>query len=96
MGDMMSLTIDVISDEVMKWFDDLSDHELKQFTDLKEKDLILLHSSLGKKIRNEFNLWSADWIPDIRNGFDHSNECPDAISFAVILEVWKRLNEKQE
>lgn len=49
-----------------------------------------LHHSLGRAIRNNYNLWEIPHTPDIRNGIDYSPEHPDAISDTLLKELWNR------
>jgi hypothetical protein len=57
---------------------------------MQEKDLIDLHFSLGVAIRNAFGFWDP--------GSPLLTSCnaisPDDVSDQVILELWKRLNQK--
>lgn len=48
------------------------------------------HHSLGRYIRNKFNLWTIPWEPELIDGIDYSPYHPDAISQTIIEEVWKR------
>jgi hypothetical protein len=49
------------------------------------------HHSLGRYIRNKFNLWSIPWEPEIHeDGCDYSPYHPDSVSMTIIKEVWKR------
>jgi len=49
-----------------------------------------LHDTLGRAIRNRYNLWSISWTPDIRDGIDWSPEHPDSISDTLLKELWSR------
>ena len=55
-------------------------------------ELIKLHSSLGRFIRNRYRLWENHWEPELREGIDYSSNHPDAISQKVIEAVHSRLN----
>ena len=61
-----------------------------RFLASSEADLIQFHDSLGRSIRNEFELWSEPWTPELVNGIDYSPDHPDTISMKIIKEVWKR------
>ena len=52
-----------------------------------------LHSynhSLGRYIRNNYDLWSIHWEAEIIDGVDHSPFHPDAVSMTLIEQVWKK------
>lgn len=57
---------------------------------MPEEDLVNLHFSLGVAIRNAFVFWES------RNSISASCGAmsPDDVSDQVILELWKRLNQK--
>ncbi len=48
------------------------------------------HHTLGRYIRNKFHLWDYEWEAKIIDGVDDSPEHPDAVSMAVIEELWKQ------
>jgi hypothetical protein len=77
-------------EEVNKWLWDLPAEKREEFLNTSEKDLILYHFTLGRKIRNHFYLWSYEWTPKIENGVDMSDDHPDSVSFQVIKEVWAK------
>ena len=81
--------IDSMVETVSGWFDALPVNDQESFLAIAEGDLITVHESLGRNIRNEFNLWQNKWEPEIINGVDHSDEHPDAISMKVITQVWR-------
>ena len=56
------------------------------------------HHTLGLYIRNRFRLWDYEWKVKIIDGFDDSPEHPDAVSMAVIEELWKQgpINVKKD
>lgn len=56
-------------------------------------DLILLHHTLGRHIRNQFGLWELKWTPVIVDGIDVSEDHPDAISMKIIERTWEILKE---
>jgi len=49
-----------------------------------------LHHSLGRAVRNNYNLWSMSWEPEIRGGIDYSPYHPDCLSDTILKEVWSR------
>lgn len=89
----MMVDIDQMSETVMEWFDELDKNDQESFIAIAEEDLINLHQSLGRSIRNEFKLWEHEWTPELVNDIDCSNDHPDAISMLVITQVWRDLQE---
>lgn len=77
---------------VQRWFQRQSDETKKEFVESSKQNLIAYHTTLGRSIRNEFKLWEREWVPDIREGVDHSEDHPDQISMKVIEAVWDRLH----
>lgn len=59
---------------------------------MKKADLIGLHHSLGRYIRNSYRLWELKWEPHLVEGVDHSDEHPDAISMKIIYRLHEKLN----
>jgi len=61
-------------------------------------DMIDLHSTLGRNIRNDYFLWSEDhplsapWYADpkshVIDGIDHHPNHPDATSMKVLERLW--------
>lgn len=78
--------------EVLIWLTDpdTTEDERDNFIKCNEEKLHIYHDSLGRSIRNIFKLWETDWIPEIRNGVDYSENHPDQISMRIIKEVWRR------
>ena len=54
--------------------------------------LIDYHHSLGRYIRNNYNLWHFEWEPELIDGIDYSKFHPDNISMEIIKEVWLKGN----
>jgi hypothetical protein len=83
---------------VFKWFIQESDVVRQQFLETRFADLVVYHNSLGRKIRNHFELWSNKWEPEleIRNGIecDVSPNHPDAVSMRVIEKFWMVAQEQ--
>jgi hypothetical protein len=84
---------DDIVAEVSDWLQKESTEVLSEFLNTKEKDLISYHTSLGRKIRNEFKLWELNWTPEIVDGVDISQDHPDAISMRVIETIWNKFQQ---
>ena len=80
-----------IIEEVIGWFHNEAEQSKIAFLETTESDLILYHHTLGRKIRNEFSLWKANWTQDIEDGVDCSSGHPDSLSQGIIEEVWHRL-----
>jgi hypothetical protein len=90
--------IDKMASEVIKWFEEdaaTNPNVITEFVGCKKEDLTQFHSGLGTYIRNYFRLWDAQWTPDITDGVDYSPDHPDAVSMAVIEEVWTRLQHTE-
>lgn len=70
---------------------ELSDQELMEFMRSSYDDLIKYHHSMGRWIRNHWNLWyNSQLFHDMESlGFTH----PDDMSSAIIKELWNRLNK---
>lgn len=59
---------------------------------IDDKDkLIRYHGTIGRAIRNLFNLWATTWTPVISNGCDVSENHPDRLSMRVIEAVWQKI-----
>lgn len=57
--------------------------EIQEFLNSSEGDLIQLHSTLGRYIRNEYKLWE-DYDSEL-------DKHPDDASFEMILELHKQM-----
>lgn len=76
--------------------DDLiKDDNSKKILENKYDDLILLHHSLGRYIRNNYKLWEHDWVPQLENGVDMSPNHPDAISQRIIVKLYEHWLNKE-
>lgn len=84
----MKVDINKIADDLI---DKLSDNAKIQLGSLDSDDLISLHSSLGQDIRNEYNLWSTEWVPELVNGVDISKDHPDNVSMEIIKLMHTKL-----
>lgn len=69
--------------EIINWFDLATSFEQERFLQTKKEDLILYHHSLGRKIRNDFNLW------------ENLDEHPDILSMRLIESVWSKMQNKE-
>jgi predicted unusual protein kinase regulating ubiquinone biosynthesis (AarF/ABC1/UbiB family) len=84
------LTEEQITDEVFGWFLDEPLDLQREFANSSKEALIDYHSTLGRNIRNRFELWQDEWAPQIEDGVDVSPLHPDAISMRIIEAVWDR------
>lgn len=78
--------------EVLLWFDKSTAEDQQRFINTPEENIILYHNTLGRRIRNHFDLWKYTWEPNLKNGIDFSPNHPDAISIEVIKIVYKILS----
>jgi hypothetical protein len=71
----------------------------KAIANLDERDLVSLHSTLGRAVRNNYRLWDEDhplttkWHKEPHNrhivsDIDFSEDHPDYVSSELIKEVW--------
>lgn len=84
-------SVEEMSKEVLEWYNRSSVREQQEFTTTSFEHLPIYHSSLGRSIRNRFNLWYYPWEEKIVEGVDTSPDHPDAVSMRVIEEVWRKL-----
>jgi hypothetical protein len=85
------MNISYMADEVLGWLRKMPADVEEDFKSVAEHDLIQYHHTLGRNIRNHFKLWENEWTPTGDDTVDTSPEHPDAVSMAVIREVWKRV-----
>jgi len=78
---------------VYEWWCGSGDPLQEQFKNCKESQLWEYHHSLGRSIRNHFELWKYERIPELENDVDVSDEHPDAISMRVIKLVWDKVQK---
>ena len=69
---------------------DFSDEDKEWIKSLKFDDLILLHHSLGRHIRNILKLWQDKELCQKFKEEMGSNE-PDEISQWIMEKIWKKL-----
>jgi hypothetical protein len=88
----MPISIEDIINAVHKETADWSEEDQTEFflAPIHGESLIRFHHSLGRYIRNKYNLWELKWNPVLVNGVDHSPYHPDAVSQTIVEEVWKR------
>lgn len=92
----MNYSVEAIVKEVFGMWNDLSRHDQEEsgWLECSKEDLIQYHNTVGQNIRNEFNLWEKEWIPEIEDGVDVSPDHPDAISLRVMEEVWELIHSE--
>lgn len=61
---------------------------------LQENELVKLHHSLGRFIRNEFGLWDADSQLLKSLTEDVKSDHPDDVSQYIIVKFWEEINGK--
>jgi len=87
--DVTTMTIDEIVLDIAK------NPESKGILTNKREDLIVLHHSSGRWIRNEYKLWERPWEPVIIDGVDHSENHPDALSMQVMEKLYDHWLNKE-
>jgi hypothetical protein len=75
---------------------------LAEFKATPRDDLTKYHHSLGRAIRNEFELWYVSCLTegwrtneagrDIRDGVDYSEDHPDHVSTQLMEAFWDKLH----
>lgn len=81
---------------ILDWYHDSPARVQNEFKTTPKDALIAYHSTLGRDIRNELNLWEKRWEVMIKDGIDTSPNHPDAISMEIIERIWDIVNEKCE
>lgn len=71
---------------------------LRELLSITDKDsLIQYHHSLGRVIRNQYNLWTIPWTPELdEDGVDCSPYHPDQVSQTIIEKVWELIKQSEE
>jgi hypothetical protein len=82
------------SEIVIDLCEELSKEDREYIKTIDSKDLILLHHTVGQYIRNTYGLWHPN-NPLIVEG-DLGDGHPDGISFTIIKEFHKYLNNKSD
>jgi len=88
----MNYSHEEMVEEVLKWFARSDTEEQIAFVSTEIDNLVQYHTTLGRQIRNEFEMWRDEHEPFIVDGCDHSQDHPDARSMRVMEDVWRRLN----
>ena len=87
------IDFDQMVDEVERWLNETPEHAREAFKKVSEDELVMFHSSVGRRIRNHFRLWEVGHEPQIDDrGVDCAPDHPDQISMNVIKAVWQRAN----
>lgn len=73
----------------------LDESTIKTLSESSKDNLGLYHHTLGRVIRNTFDLWKEPWIPEIRDGCDWSPNHPDQRSMTVIELMWDILQTRK-
>lgn len=91
-------SIEAIANDVITKLDE---EATLYFSQCSLKDARLEHHTLGRWIRNSYNLWESNPLTerwrkdessrDIRDGVDYSSDHPDQVSDEIIQLVWKKL-----
>jgi len=87
----MKNSMKTMVDIVYGWYLEQDVNSQNSFRTCDEQYLYDYHHSLGRDIRNHFKLWDTNWIPEIVEGVDFSENHPDAISMEVIKQVWCKI-----
>ena len=87
----MSKTIDCMVHRVMEWYAVAPESVQDEFRTTNPDNLIQYHNSLGRDIRNAFDLWDIDWTPVMEGEIDCSPDHPDQVSLEVIKQVHQRV-----
>lgn len=67
--------------------------EAKEFIQCDEKSISSLHHSLGRYLRNEWQLWAESKLAQYMHK-EHNIQHPDDISHAILVEYSKYLANK--
>jgi len=87
------MKFELMCDKVEQWYYTELPSEQCEFKNYEYENLWEYSHSLGRKIRNFFELWDNGWTPNILDGVDNSEDHPDVVSMRVIQEVWKRVQK---
>jgi hypothetical protein len=86
-------TEEEIVEELFEYFNKQNENIQESFKSTKKEDLIGLHPTLGRHIRNEYKLWNRTWIPLLDEyRVDVSPDHPDAISQRIIEKLHEKVN----
>lgn len=90
------MTFDEQVETVIEWYEKAPKKVQEGFSNTPKEKLIRFHESLGRDIRNRFNLWENKWTPKIEGGIDVSEDHPDSVSMRIIEAVWEKVNGKKQ
>lgn len=89
---MTTVTYQKFNDMVEYTWANLPYDTCAEMAAIDDKDkLIQYHGTIGRVIRNLFNLWATKWTPVFSNGCDVSENHPDRLSMRVIEAVWQKI-----
>ena len=85
---------DMVKEVYNEMCENANPKELEMFTESTKDDLIEYHHTMGRYIRNKYELWKNPWTPETdSNGVDCSPNHPDSVSMKVIEDVWRYINK---
>lgn len=84
---------DIIADLLLKNTDQ---QDIKDFANIPFSELISLHHSLGRSIRNNYQLWSNKNLCVTCQEGEEKVIHPDDASQYVIEKMWKQLQTEEE
>ena len=87
------MTLEQQVDQVISWMELWPDWQIKEFKESSKEELISYFNTLGRLIRNKFELWEMPWEEEIVDGIDISPNHTEAISMIIIESVWEKLNK---
>lgn len=91
----MDITFDEMVAQVTEWLYAAPPELQTEFLTTKKEKLIAYHNTVGRDIRNEFQLWNRPWTKQLDDqGVDMSEDHPDHISMRVLETVWDNLHCK--
>lgn len=74
-------------------FKQLTEDDISVLKETAFADLVQFHHTVGRWIRNHYNLWDYEWEPVVgSDGVDYSPNHPDAVSQRIIEHVWRHVN----
>lgn len=98
---LVTTTRERIAKELLFW---IPRDEASMIREMSRDELVVLHHSLGRHIRNEFELWlpehevTAIWHtnqPSVDADVDDHPCHPDNFSFSVIERLWELYQERK-
>jgi hypothetical protein len=86
-------TEEEIVEDLFEHFNEQDGYIQESFKSTKKENLIGLHHTLGRHIRNEYKLWDRTWVPLLdQYKVDVSPDHPDAISQRIIEKLHEKVN----